>query len=162
MGTFAGVLGGSLLSSIPKTHTARLLLQRYGAEVYSYADLPPTAKAAVNQLMRDEGGWTVQELNKRRFAVASWPTDEVGDAVVIMGARFEPDEDHWQHGFKHYHQWYVEQVELPDYSPSNPWPSLLDTSPDGEFFIDGWHRFHRYVQLGMKRVPVVWTVQTET
>lgn len=157
MGTFSGVLDGSLLSSIPKEHEAHGLLQKYGAKVYAYADLPTQAKAAVDSYLRDESGWGPQ-VEQMRFALALWPTAPVGGAVVRMGRRFEPDGDQWQRGFNHYHEWYMKNVPVEQHGREDPWPSLLDVSPDGEFFLDGWHRFHRYVELGLPRVPVLWRV----
>jgi len=57
--------------------------------------------------------------------------------------------------FDEYHKWYIENGGIPHHSKANPFPCILSSFND-ELFQDGWHRFHRYCQLGMKFIPCVY------
>lgn len=90
------------------------------------------------------------------FGIVDIPTPEVKRAVMSRDkdmAENHPD-------FKDYHEWYKDRCSdwsgrgLPKHPPQNPWPCIL-SSFDDEVFEDGWHRFHRYVQLGMRKIPCI-------
>jgi len=56
--------------------------------------------------------------------------------------------------FGYYHNWYIQGGEMPKHTNVKKWPCIL-SSFDDELFQDGWHRFHRYIQLGCKTIPCV-------
>ena len=64
----------------------------------------------------------------------------------------DPGETHGS--FEAYHKWYKPFIE-DKHSAKDPWPSIIDTG--GETFLqDGWHRFHRYVDLKLKKLPFLY------
>lgn len=56
--------------------------------------------------------------------------------------------------FEEYHKWYIGHCGEEKHTKKNPWPCFLSEFDD-EFFEDGWHRFHRYVDLKMPSIPCV-------
>ena len=46
---------------------------------------------------------------------------------------------------------YVGQGGMPRHRVKDMWPVILDTTNDFETLQDGWHRLHRYYQLGALR-----------
>lgn len=60
---------------------------------------------------------------------------------------------HTEHAdFDTYHAWYC-QFKIPNYTESR-WPCISYPQGD-EALLDGWHRFHRYVQLKAEQFAFV-------
>lgn len=58
--------------------------------------------------------------------------------------------------FKDYHNWYLSGFNNPNHTKKNRWPCILSGGKEGyDILEDGWHRFHRYVQLGCRNIPCV-------
>jgi hypothetical protein len=69
-----------------------------------------------------------------------------------------PEVEGNQKDFKTYHKWYMKSrgEECKNHT-SNKYPSILaDESWKEEMIQDGWHRFHVYVQRGVKKMPLVY------
>ena len=56
--------------------------------------------------------------------------------------------------FADYHTWYMKGIGVEKHTKKNAFPCILSDFDD-EFLQDGWHRFHRYVQLKMSSIPCV-------
>lgn len=56
--------------------------------------------------------------------------------------------------FDDYHQWYIDQGDVPTYPLEKRWPCILSSSND-EVLHDGWHRLHAYVRAGHTTIPVL-------
>ncbi len=52
--------------------------------------------------------------------------------------------------FDNYHEWYGSS-DLED--TNEIYPILM--TPYEDYIEDGWHRFHRYINMGLKEIPVV-------
>jgi len=92
----------------------------------------------------------VQKYGKKKFGVVNLPMSVCKNEVMKRDK--DMAEDHKD--FETYHKWYMEGVGIPRHKKMNPWPCIL-SGFDDELFEDGWHRFHRYVQLGLDNVPCV-------
>lgn len=89
-----------------------------------------------------------KEYGKEEFGVMNIPID------VCKWKVFEIMEDRDKFkNFEEYHKWYL-GVSKESHTKKNPWPCILSDFDD-EFFQDGWHRFHRYVQLKMPSIPCI-------
>ena len=56
--------------------------------------------------------------------------------------------------FEDYHKDYTSDNYTPGYKKESVWPIILDMDND-ELIEDGWHRFHHYYKMGLKKVPAV-------
>lgn len=54
--------------------------------------------------------------------------------------------------FNAYHTWYS-AFQMPKHTDTT-WPCILYPGGD-EALLDGWHRFHRYVQLKTEHIPFI-------
>lgn len=54
--------------------------------------------------------------------------------------------------FDEYHNWYITTGEVKKHETILP---IIVTDKNVEFIEDGWHRFHHYVNIGLKNIPVV-------
>jgi hypothetical protein len=68
-----------------------------------------------------------------------------------------PEIEEGQKDFKTYHKWYMTERkgEFINHT-SNKFPSILDGTWTDELIQDGWHRFHVYVEKGLKKMPLVY------
>lgn len=60
--------------------------------------------------------------------------------------------------FDEYHKWYIEGGDIPQHE--SLWPIIL--SGDAEIILDGWHRFHSYVDKGIQVVPCVYPIKVKS
>jgi hypothetical protein len=161
------------------------LQREYGGQVIPYRDLPRPAQLAMAYFMAIDGqvwrtpDWFDAKWNKvypdeiacrkvferalphfirrhglRKFGYVVIPMNVLEDAVMACSH----DED-FPDNFAEYHRRYTQIGNGMNYRPSynrrNPWPVILD-STGNELFKDGWHRFHRYVDLGLLTVPCLY------
>lgn len=92
---------------------------------------------------------------ERKFGYVVIPMSVLKDAIMECHADASVDFD----TFDAYHEWYVGRKwhvgHGHRHTRRNPWPVILD-STGTELFEDGWHRFHRYVELGLLMVPCLY------
>jgi hypothetical protein len=96
----------------------------------------------------------IKRHGRRKFGVMNLPIDICKKLIMkveaIAGESLEKE-----HGsFDEYHAWYT-TYDMPNHTNRNPYPCILSSFND-ELFQDGWHRFHRYVELKMKMIPCVY------
>lgn len=60
--------------------------------------------------------------------------------------------------WKDYHDWYKSFGDMPRHTNKNLWPCIL-SGFNNEVLEDGHHRFHRYVELGVKKIPCVYYLE---
>lgn len=149
------------------------LIRVYGGKVYRYRDLPAPACLALAHYMAFDGeaweappDWT--HLS-RLASVLPWFTEKYGgfrmgyipqvpsrlilDLVWAFNVEVRQDFD----SVDEYHHWYVtEGGVMPRHSRRARWPSILAGENDPEVLQDGWHRFHAYVEMGMRTVPLIY------
>jgi len=77
---------------------------------------------------------------KKRFMESEW------------GGRDENSD--WK-TFTEYTDWYKTiRYDIPKHSKKKRWPCIL-SGFDEELLEDGWHRFHRYIDLGCRYIPCI-------
>jgi hypothetical protein len=97
------------------------------------------------------------KYSKCRFGLVQLPRQVAID--LCWECRESRDDAASPKTFQQYHKWYLPFVT--DKHPANdPWPSILDSS-GYSFLEDGWHRFHRYIDLGMEQLPFLYYPGTE-
>jgi hypothetical protein len=128
----------------------RSLFQQYGGKVFTYRELPAPGKRAIKQYFVDEAGANVPATAK--FGYALIPTEALAAAIGGGSDGDWPD-------FPTYHQWYLDQGHMPDYT-KQAFAVILDADDD-EVIWDGWHRFHDYVRKGFKTIPCVLPMKRE-
>ena len=155
------------------------LIRRYGGKSVRYADLPRPAQMAIAHYMvvDSEGAawgeklpeWTealsVPQLKARLPELLPYLKRRYGDKpfglvqipMTALAQSIMQDED--MSGFKSfddYHRMYIGQGDMPRHGSKDMWPVILDTTNDFETLQDGWHRLHRYYQLGAASIPAVY------
>jgi hypothetical protein len=155
-----------------KKHLKKLMNQ-YGGEIVPFKNLTTPYKLAIAWYMSVDGtAWELpfesfylddntlkksfikninmfdKEYGKVKFGVIDIPIDVCKLKVL---ERME-DRNKFKN-FEEYHKWYL-GVGKESHSIKNAWPCILSDFDD-EFFQDGWHRFHRYVQLKMPSIPCI-------
>lgn len=146
------------------------LIKQYGGEVVPYVDLPEPAQLAIAHYMAVNGeAWKLPE----DWAV--WPDMSTGPSRARIVKELKKYLDYFidKYGAKKFG--YVllpmkavtdsvmaadqdiagEYDSFPKHSADDPWPVILSNFED-ETLQDGWHRLHRYYQLGLKEIPAVY------
>lgn len=156
-------------------------IRKYGGRVVRYDELPPPAQLAAAWFLTDaeylaKTSWKLppdapmdfEEIRdefpsylpffRRKYGGTKWgyvevPMRELTSAVMqtTIGEDFP--------SFDKYHRSYVRSARSsgrwPAYSKKSPWPVILSPDDD-EIMEDGWHRFHRYYDLGLRNVPALY------
>ena len=95
----------------------------------------------------------VKKYGKKKFGTLNIPMSVCQE--IIMKSRSDLKDDFKT--FMDYHKWYTSyQFNHLKYKNINVWPCILSDNLNEELFQDGWHRFHRYVQLKMLSIPCVY------
>lgn len=92
----------------------------------------------------------VEKYGKVKFGMAAIPARALMDATLDRVGELKRDHKSW----KSYHDWYRDNCGIPKHSAKELWPVILSGFPD-EVLEDGHHRFHSYVELGVKEIPCV-------
>jgi hypothetical protein len=92
----------------------------------------------------------VREHGDQKFGLVTIPT-AVMTAAMMKTGEHSRDYPTWEA----YHQWYLSSCGEVTHTRRNPWPVILDDDHD-ELLQDGWHRFHRYVQIGLPTIPCLY------
>jgi hypothetical protein len=93
----------------------------------------------------------IKKYGNRKFGEGRIPTnvakEECIKRSILSGEGFET--------FNEYHKWFVEGG-VEQHTSKGKWACILSNyNADLEFFEDGWHRFHRYVELKCRYIPCV-------
>jgi hypothetical protein len=152
--------------------SVKKLIEKYGGERILYRDLPKSAQLAIAHYMAIDGeAWPLPEIRKYPLNITSWlpkhlsyfvenwgdkpfgyvelPMEEVM-ADVMRNPEIKADFSDWEA----YHDWYS-VGPMPKHTSKDPWPVILSDYSD-ETLQDGWHRLHRYYDLGMETIPAVY------
>lgn len=151
------------------------LFHDHGGKIYSYKDLMMPAKLAIAQYMAIDGeAWRLpntkqdidfltckfelqsmirffeKEYGQIKFGYVMIPTESLIEQIMKELSEFE----NWEE----YHKWYVGQGIMPKHTKKAPWPVILCKLDynESEILQDGWHRFHRYYDLGLVEIPAVY------
>jgi hypothetical protein len=92
----------------------------------------------------------IDTYGSEKFGYVVIPMSVMKDAVMKCGDDISQDFA----TFDDYHKWFVRQ-DILVHSARNRWPVILDNTGDS-LLQDGWHRFHRYVQLKLLMVPCLY------
>lgn len=156
----------------------RKMIRDYGGEVMRFDELPKPAQLAIAHYMAIDGeawelperyrpfGVSVKHLKKslpdmlphfrdlyghKKFGYVKIPMSELAASIM-------QDEDirNEYDTFDEYHDWFISGGDIPKHTTKDPRPVILDTVNDFETLEDGWHRLHRYYELGMRTIPAVY------
>jgi hypothetical protein len=119
------------------------ILAQAGARLYKFSELPPEARLAITTYFGD-----------KQDPESLWISGEVSTVVMKMEVmEISGFKDRYE-SFETYHQWYLQQGEVPEYPDKGRWPSIMLVDYEEPIF-DGFHRFHSYVRSGATTVPIV-------
>lgn len=93
----------------------------------------------------------LDKYGDEKFGYANIPTSALKEAYMKAEWGADSFGCNWK-DFKDYSNWYKENQDCPKHSPKNKWPCILSTHSE-ELLEDGWHRFHRYIELGCRKIP---------
>lgn len=133
-----------------QTAVRRLLVKHNAQRKLRFEQLPVGARKAVEQYM-NEGEPDSDWKKIRRFGYVVVPIREF--TVFLMQYHTALHADHGMN-FEGYHEWYIDDG-MPTHSARNRWYSILNLKWADTVLEDGWHRFHRYYQLGCTTLPLV-------
>jgi hypothetical protein len=149
------------------------LLKMYAGKVIYFKSLSMPNKLAISWYMAVDGcAWdnsmfiltssNVQLKKKLKAAINNYYDETYGDTK--FGVINIPVEVCKQEVMKHlkgdfktfedYHIWYMNDCGVDKHTKKDAWPCILSDFDD-EFFQDGWHRFHRYIELKMSKIPCI-------
>lgn len=118
-------------------------------DVMPYGELPQAGKNAIQVYyseFHDDG--EMSELTNGRWVYGDIPVEQLKNAIMASG---EFDE---YASFEDYHSAYLAGGDIPDHQDAS-YAVILDSDPDGEVILDGWHRFHDYVRKGVATIPAI-------
>lgn len=129
------------------------LFSRYGGKVMKFAQLPESAKKAIDHL--NEDGHRPDNADELLFGYVMIPMK------VLVKACWEAPDNCMRDDYAdwdEYHNSYWSAERDSDYANhlNEMWPVFLD---DGEGIWDGWHRLHWYYRNGVKQVPAILFVE---
>jgi len=131
------------------------ILKQYGLQFYTYEALPAEAKLAIEEYRSEYD--TPATIRRRRYGLAQVPLSVVADIHLRDANRgqaacgFDLFAD-----FAAYHRECTQQGDTPSYPSGSPrWPCIISSLED-EFFEDGHHRFHAYVNAGDTHIPCLY------
>lgn len=116
-------------------------------------ELPPQHQKAL-----EEWGFA-STVTDCRYLIGDVPTDKLVEIVMSISNKHTDLEKRWSGDWEAYHAWYVSTERNPEKRWSyegagENYPLVI--SPLSKYFIeDGWHRFHRYVEVGLLAIPVL-------
>jgi hypothetical protein len=147
-------------------------------EWVTYTDLPTTHQLAIAEYMwADSGVWEIPEVPTTAGLLAAMPfyIQKYGRLPfgmakipmrVMKKAIFESNGRQFREvfngDFEQYHAWYMTNMASSTRGPGKKhtvWPVILNPKTQAKqlngLIQDGAHRFHAYVEWGLRVVPVV-------
>ena len=152
---------------MPVSKANLALAKKYKAKVFKFKDLPLVAQLALivycdrlvegmdhyeGKPVKDYLPKVLKKHGNARFGLATIPMEVLKQEVMT---RNEDVREDWTGDWNAYHKWYIGHGRPAEHPKSSVWPPILSCFND-EVFQDGWHRFHRYAELGIKEIPVVY------
>lgn len=125
------------------------LVKKLNGTEIAYKDLPQNAKNSVDVYYRNEFCYDIKDDDV--FGYVEIPMKEL---KAVIGC---PDNLPYK-TFEEYHKWYMDGGDIP--SHKDVWAVIL--SSDDEIILDGWHRFHSYVEKDVKMVPCIYPIKVES
>lgn len=156
------------------------LIRQYGGKTVRYADLPRPAQLAIAHYMgvdSDGAAWgenlpawadalSLPQLQRRLPELLPYLKQRYGDKpfgfvripMKALADSIMQDEDIGTdyRTFDEYHRDFVRGGYMPRHGTRDMWPVILDTNNEFETLQDGWHRLHRYYQLGARSIPAIY------
>ena len=69
----------------------------------------------------------------------------------------DPDRRNDFNVFEEYHAYYKRVEKVPKHPKTRRWPIFPSgRNRERETILDGWHRFHSYVDSGAQEIPILW------
>lgn len=152
-------------------------IEEHDGEILAYRNLSPPAQCALAHYRAiDRNDWErpasipflmkartpqfIKTLRRARidfvrrhgdeeFGVVTFPRQV---AIDLCWATMEPYQNY--PSFAKYHRWYLGHV-TDKHPPEDRWPAILDWQ-GAAFLQDGWHRFHRYLDLGVEELEFLY------
>lgn len=118
------------------------LFNKFNGTYIEYDKLPECARKAIDIYFVNEFGITYESNDIFGYVVV--PLNELIIAVQ------NSDEDYVD--FEKYHQDYMSRGDVS--SHETVWALILDLYSN-DIILDGWHRFHSYIEKGINLIPMV-------
>lgn len=110
-----------------------------------YKKLPLSARKAIKWFATKDGGNCI-DYHTKKYGYGIIATSDIIECVMN-------DEDIKDFkSFAEYHDWYDVDVIHPIQDIDKRWAVLIDN----EIIVDGWHRFHSYINSGYNEIPVIY------
>lgn len=121
------------------------LYRKYRGKKMKFMDLPECAKKAIEVYFIEE--FEMDIYGNTIFGYVEIPRIELEKAINSIG-NFDNE------SFEEYHQWYMSGGDIPEHT--EVWAVILDSDiRTDEILLDGWHRFHCYVEQGVEILPAI-------
>jgi len=112
------------------------------------------AQTRMLKLMKQEMPLYVEEYGREKFGVGRIPTGQMLKYFWEYNTDSMRDEfETWEA----YHAWYRKNCGIPKHGTRSRWTCIM-SGMDDELLQDGWHRFHSYVSLGCRDIPIIYYV----
>lgn len=129
------------------------LYNTYDGKTYRYDELPEVYRKAAEVYWVEEFGVEEEYLKKKLYGCFELPMDILIELVM----QTDGIKDSYN-TFEEYHKDYISNEDEADYKEQ--WACILAEPDKGnEIIYDGWHRFHKYYQQGMTKVPCLMVLE---
>lgn len=122
-----------------------ILMNSFNGKVIKYKDLPQCSKNSIDVYYREE--YEIDIDADDLFMYAEIPMIELIKAIDVPIDLRKSIKT-----FDEYHKWYIDGGDIP--SHEGIW-ALVFADEEDDIIEDGWHRFHSYVEKGIKTVPCI-------
>jgi len=141
----------STFNNLPYEYKRGLMTYMVSGEPVEWEEDVPADPSLVNWFNEDEVNYIINQYanvyGNKKFLYGIMDVND-----IIEGIRNDYEELDFDN-FNEYHKWYREESKE-DYGDS-VFPIILSPNNGFEFIEDGWHRFHSYVDKGIKNIPVI-------
>ncbi len=147
----------STFNNLPYEYKRGLMTDMVSGEPVEWEEDVPADPSLVNWFNEDEVNYIINQYanvyGNKKFLYGIMNVNDIIEGVMKYG---DISRQGWDN-FNHYHKWYIKAGSI-DHGDS-VFPIIL-SSDEGiddrfEFIEDGWHRFHSYVDKGIKNIPVI-------
>jgi hypothetical protein len=88
----------------------------------------------------------------KKFGVVYIPIEMM--KLIVMN---DPDRRNDFDTFNEYHNYFKKVEPVPTHPANRLWPIIPSgRGRERETILDGWHRFHAYVDANVKKIPILW------
>lgn len=86
-----------------------------------------------------------------------WGRVSIPVELMKLQVMNDPDRKNDFEEFTRYHAYYRRVEKVPKHPLKNRWPIFPSgRNRERETILDGWHRFHSYVEAGAQDIPILW------